>query len=157
MIDKLWCSRCQILTDSPRIFLTVWAARLARKVPRKALMKVFCRSVTFWYWLGGSSSRLGRAGSRLERKSITETGWIVFKIDKITEVSKCKTLLSPEDFTKKWVSNEGRKSSMQIQLFKNLFFLIRMLWCVEMHRWEVMRCRCSVSYNIWCYHSVVCT
>ena len=42
------------------------------KVPRKAATKEFCRRVTFWYGLVGSS-RLGTAGSRFGRKSISKT------------------------------------------------------------------------------------
>ena len=65
--------------DSPRMCITT---RLARKAPRKAPMKEFCRRVTFWYGLVGSSSRLGSAGTRLERKSISEKiiGMSLFKI-----------------------------------------------------------------------------
>ena len=44
---------------------------MARKVPRKAPMKVFCRSVTFWYGLVGSRPKLGTAGRRLEKKSMS--------------------------------------------------------------------------------------
>ena len=43
----------------------------ARKV-RNVTINEFCRNVTFWYRLVGSSSRLGSAGTRLERKSISE-------------------------------------------------------------------------------------
>ena len=42
------------------------------KVPRKALVNMFSRKVAFWYWLVGSSPRLGTVGNRLERKSISE-------------------------------------------------------------------------------------
>ena len=54
--------------DSPRMCITI---RLARKAPRKAPMKEFCRRVTFWYGLVGSS-RLGTAGSRSDIKSISD-------------------------------------------------------------------------------------
>ena len=47
------------------------------KVPRKALMNISCRKVTFWYWLVESSTRLGTAGSRLDTRSISETEIIV--------------------------------------------------------------------------------
>ena len=70
---KLCCIEWQNnLTDSPRIFLIVVAPREAKKVT----MKAFWRNVTFWNWLAGSRiripSRLGAAGIRLERKSISE-------------------------------------------------------------------------------------
>ena len=55
-------------SDSPRIWLTVWAPRDARKVA----MKAFCRNVTFWNW---NCSRLGTTGSRLESKSIVTGKW----------------------------------------------------------------------------------
>ena len=42
------------------------------KVPRKALANMFIRKVVFWYWLVGSSPRLGTAGSRLDTRSICE-------------------------------------------------------------------------------------
>ena len=49
------------------------------KVPRKAPMKVLVRSVTFWYGLVGSS-RLGTTGTKLERKSISETELCSFSV-----------------------------------------------------------------------------
>ena len=43
------------------------------KVPRKALVNISSRKVTFWYWLVGASPRLGTAGSRLDTRSISKT------------------------------------------------------------------------------------
>ena len=43
------------------------------KVPRKALVNISSRKVTFWYWLVGSSPTLGTAGSRLDTRSISKT------------------------------------------------------------------------------------
>ena len=48
--------------------MTVSTAREVMKV----VMNAFCRNVTFWTGLVGSS-RLGTAGSRLDIKSISET------------------------------------------------------------------------------------
>ena len=55
--------------DSPRIWLTVSKPRQVMKV----VMNAFCRNVTFWKGVVGFSPRLGTAGSRSERKSISVT------------------------------------------------------------------------------------
>ena len=48
---------------------------VAPREARKVAMKALCRNVEFWNWLVGS--RLGTAGTREERKSISNTYSIV--------------------------------------------------------------------------------